>query len=212
MDNILRLEYACTPAEVKEAEELLVRNRIGGRSKWLTTCILLAALVLMLITFYRRFEPPHRSYMFVMVVIIAAIIMAIRHLREKRKKKASESADLVEITAQEVRIAGESGWATLPWGTFGKVIESKPFSYCPTGRVTLSSSFPSVFSRTKGGATGSAKSLMRRDPQRFHRGLVNGCRQLHPHQRTRKASRSNSACGAATTWIAHPPHGERAGR
>ena len=114
MDEMLRLEYACTPDEVKEAEELVVCSSVGGGSKWLTVCILLVVFGVTLLSFCRRVEPPHRPYMFAVVVIITVIIIAVQHSRERRRKMASESTGLVEITAREIRVAGESGWAISP--------------------------------------------------------------------------------------------------
>ena len=44
MSQTLRLEYACTPAELQPAQSLNLRMQIGGGSKWRTTLLLLLAL------------------------------------------------------------------------------------------------------------------------------------------------------------------------
>src|SRR5262249_20694214 len=99
MDEPLRLEYSCTPAETKEARNLQFRYRVGGGSKWRTHCILLAALALMLFALYQKVKE-QGPLVLAIVVITTAVIFAVQR---SRRKEASKSPTLVEITPHEIR-------------------------------------------------------------------------------------------------------------
>jgi hypothetical protein len=64
MDETLRLEYVCTSAEIEEAQNLVLRERIGGGSQWLTLCLLLVMLAAILFFLYERIPPLYRPYVF----------------------------------------------------------------------------------------------------------------------------------------------------
>jgi hypothetical protein len=69
MPKTLHLEYACTKAEMEQAQSLVLRKRLGGGSKWRTYLILFLMLAGALVGGYFRFREIPDVYR---VLILAA--------------------------------------------------------------------------------------------------------------------------------------------
>lgn len=124
--DVLRLEYALTPAERSEAQNLLLRRQVGGGSEWLTRIILLLALVGMLLGLWTmvtaEFQKAQRPYVIVAVVGLTAVVYVLR--RRARKKLDAAPPIVVELSADGIRFLSDQAKTVLPWQTISRRIES----------------------------------------------------------------------------------------
>jgi hypothetical protein len=120
VSQTLRLEYACTPTELKQAQSLNLRTQIGGGSKWRTTLLLLLALGGMLLSFYfrvvRDVAPAYRPAVFAAVFGISAVAFLV--LRKLRSQRAAPVVTKLEISGNDIVILGPDSNVTMPWTGF----------------------------------------------------------------------------------------------
>lgn len=124
MPQVLRLEYACTAAEKREAEELNIRHRIARGSKWKTNVILGAALVGALFLMYLRVAHDalvaRRPYVFGGLVLLILVVIVWR----QRPRRNPSGVTNLEISDTELRIHSSGGNVSMPWSCFSKCLES----------------------------------------------------------------------------------------
>src|SRR5262245_17112675 len=79
VSRVLHLEYACTPAEMEEAQNLNTQEQIGRGSKWRANLVLGSVIAMMLLSFYlrvrREFSPGSRLYAFAGFFVIVALVL-----------------------------------------------------------------------------------------------------------------------------------------
>jgi hypothetical protein len=123
-EGTLRLEYACTKAELDEAESLALRQQLGGGSTWLTLFVLLAALALVLLALWmfvvRQLPAKYRAA----AVAAFALIWIIIYLRQRGTVLADSPKAVVELSEDGVRVVGSAAGATMAWSHFANVYES----------------------------------------------------------------------------------------
>ncbi len=126
MPQILRLEYACTPAELRQAQSLNLRMQIGGGSKWRTTLLLLVVLGGMLLSFYfrmmREVAPAYRPAFFAAVVGISLVAFVV--LRKRNSRRAAPVTTRLELSGTDITILGPDSRVTMPWSAFPECQES----------------------------------------------------------------------------------------
>jgi hypothetical protein len=128
-NGVLRLEYACTPAERKEAESFVLAQTLGRGSKRRANARLLAILIaiiclfvfLMVMALPKQLSP----YMLAAWVGLTAVVIVLRR-RARRKLEASPPV-AVELSTQGVRIDDKSARSQLmmPWDSFRSRFESE---------------------------------------------------------------------------------------
>ncbi|MHC4401016.1 MAG: YcxB family protein [Planctomycetota bacterium] len=121
MDEPLRLEYACTPAELEEAQSIVMTQQVGGGSKWLTAVILLLTLAGVLFALYVQVAPEYRPYVFGFLLVACAI--AILGQRRNRRKRSAPMT--VELTDRDLRVTCRGNHATVRWSAFRELVESE---------------------------------------------------------------------------------------
>jgi hypothetical protein len=131
VDDILHLEFACTPAEIKEAQELIVRHRIAGGSRWLMYAIIAMALLTILFSFYQRINAFDRPWMFGLAAAIVIPAIAIALFVEKRKLSRSAKPIIVEIMRSGLRIGDSRTLSNISWTAFGRLVESESLFVLP---------------------------------------------------------------------------------
>lgn len=136
MDEPLRLEYVCTPEELKQAQELNFTAQVGRGSKWRALAVmvvLFGSMGILLFLKLRALPAAVQPYLLLPVVVIIGLLIVAQFFR--RKPSAKDGDDelkiLVEITSREVRLAGPTGWAIVPWNGFGKLTESETLFLLP---------------------------------------------------------------------------------
>jgi YcxB-like protein len=120
----LTLEYACTEAERREAEELNLHRQLGRGSKWRTFLILFVMLGGMLLALYfkiaRDVSPARRPYVFAALLVLCFVIVLWR-----RRARGDRPVPIrLEISENEVAIHSSESKVTVPWSAFGQVLES----------------------------------------------------------------------------------------
>ena len=101
MDEALRLEYACTAAEIEEAKSLVMVRQIGAGSKWRALAIQFLILLGILLAVYFRVESRYRPYMFAFIAI--ATVVAV--LWKQRSGRRPNPLVTVEVTVEEIRMS-----------------------------------------------------------------------------------------------------------
>jgi hypothetical protein len=121
----LHLEYACTEAERKQAQSLLLQRQVGGGSKVLTTIVLLLALVGMLLGFYFRVQrevgPAYRPYAYAGFFVLCSFIWLVR-----RKLRASASAPVtisLDVNDDGLAIRRPAALVHTPWSAYSRLLE-----------------------------------------------------------------------------------------
>lgn len=122
MDGQLRLEYACTPAETSEAQELSIAPQFAHKSKWLTKLFLFIVLVgLMLGAYFQALQiaPNHPVYCGLSLIIVFVIVHFLR------SRKQSPTSNIVIITPAELKFNTPTGQVCFDWTAFDKQWESE---------------------------------------------------------------------------------------
>src|SRR6516162_5570396 len=101
MAPTLRLEYACTSAEMNQAQTLALRKQLGGGSKWRTRVILWLMLVGMLLGGWIRFREIPEGYR---VLLLAGCVAfgVVFMLVQKKRRKTSPLTSQLEISEEQV--------------------------------------------------------------------------------------------------------------
>lgn len=124
MPDTLHLEYAATPAEMREAQELNTRQRVGGGSAWLTRTILSLVLLSMCVTFYFRVReevpPAYQAYAYAAIVVLVVAVYAwVRRVRH-----TAPGTCQLDVTGEGIAILGPASRVTMPWTAFCECLES----------------------------------------------------------------------------------------
>ena len=122
--EILRLEYACTPRELEEAQELNLQRQIGWGSRWRTHLILLSFLAVGFVGLYFEIvkEVPKAYRPYVVAALVVLILVVVLWLG--RSRRASLVTNQLEISDTHVTIRSPESTATMPWCQFGQCLES----------------------------------------------------------------------------------------
>jgi hypothetical protein len=124
MAQTLRLEYACTSEEMKQAQSLVLRKQVGGGSKWLTTLVLLAALTGMLFAGYfrirREVAPKYQP-----LVYAALFLFVVAFVLWRRKLRKTEPTSInVDVSENDLTISRPGSNVSMPWSAFSECVES----------------------------------------------------------------------------------------
>lgn len=119
-DTKFRLEYACTPKEMQDAEALALREQIGGGSAWLTLLILGSIFVVLLAGLYLKVEPEHRVW--VAVLFVAAWIFIF--IQGRRAKSKPRATTIIDVTAEGLHFISDTASSILAWSAFSRLFES----------------------------------------------------------------------------------------
>jgi hypothetical protein len=135
--DVLRLEYACTPAERKEAESFVLAQTLGGGSKRRANAKLLLILiaficlfVLFVVMVIPRVFAPYMIAGWVGLTVVGTVLS--RRARRKLHKKLETAPPItVELSAQGFRIddkAAESQ-VMMPWDSFRRLESESVFVF-----------------------------------------------------------------------------------
>jgi YcxB-like protein len=123
MSQILRLEYACTNAEMEQAQSLVLQKQLGGGSKWRARLVLLVLLVGTLLGFYFRFPEIPATYR--ALIIVAVLACSVLYVFYKRMFRKTDPAPIkVEISEMNFSILAPASKVTVPWSAFSQCLES----------------------------------------------------------------------------------------
>ena len=123
MPEILRLEYACTWAEIDQARSLQLRKQLGNGSKWRTNSVMVVALVGIVLGGWFRFrEVPEGKRALMLAAIVGGSVLFTAFRRKLRK--AGGDLTQVEISEAGVTILNGDSRVVMPWSTFGECLES----------------------------------------------------------------------------------------
>src|SRR6266478_3044054 len=124
MSQLLRLEYACTKAEMEQAQSLILRKQLGGGSKWRTWLVLLVLLGGVLLGFYFqvRHDVPRTCRPFIFPVMLGLIVVLA--LWKYKSRGGPPATTRVEVSATDFTILGPDSKVTMPWSAFGECLES----------------------------------------------------------------------------------------
>ncbi|MEN6498529.1 MAG: YcxB family protein [Thermoguttaceae bacterium] len=122
MDKPLRLEYACTPEEIKEAEGLLIRQNDGRGSQWLALILMLLFLAGVLLALYRAYLSIPTAYRGYALAGFLALFVIV-YLQDRRRRSRRPTIT-VELDAHGVRMISAGNMAILPWSGFSNFVES----------------------------------------------------------------------------------------
>lgn len=123
MSPTLRLEYACTPAEIEQAKSLGVRKQLAGGSKWLTTVVLVASFVGVLLGGWFRFrELPEERRAILLAAIVGGSVLFVFFMR--RLRKTLPITTRIEVSETELAILNGDTRLVTPWSAFGDCLES----------------------------------------------------------------------------------------
>jgi hypothetical protein len=121
VNESLRLEYICTPAEIEEAQTLGLQQKLGG-SKLLTMVVLLLMLTAVGPVMYLgvRQLPGGLGVSVVAVAILSAIVLLVI----QRCVKKPRAPTTVEIDSGGLCFAMASARSTMRWSEFSDLWES----------------------------------------------------------------------------------------
>ncbi len=123
MPQVLRLEYACTEAEKSQAQNLSVRQKLGGGSKLRTWLVLLLLLNGLLLNAWFRF--PNLAQAYRALLIVALFVGAYVFVVCKRIWRETASVPITqEISEAGVASFGAAATVRLPWSAFSQCLES----------------------------------------------------------------------------------------
>lgn len=148
MAEPLRLEYACTPEELQQAQELHSGRALRTNPKWvLPTALVMGGLLIiamLVIGPKGKIGLQYPLALFLLMVILTMLVWWERRRRDKEKKQAQDETitTLLEITPREVRLAGDTGWAIMSWSAFRKLLESETLFVLPTANGASLLVFP----------------------------------------------------------------------
>ncbi len=123
MAHTLRLEYTCTDADMEQARALVLRNRLGGGSKWRTYFVLLVVGVGMLLGAWFRFREIPETYRALLLAAVAAGSVLFVFLQQKFRKSTREPTTL-EISDADLTFHHADSKGVIPWASFGECLES----------------------------------------------------------------------------------------
>ena len=124
MESKLRVEYACTPAEISEAQNLALTSQIAKGPAWLSKLILGFILIGIILAAYfqaLQFSPQHPVYCGIGLALLFAIIFII----QSRSRNKTPPPDIVTFTPAEVTINSHTGQTVFPWSTFSHILETE---------------------------------------------------------------------------------------
>jgi hypothetical protein len=124
MSQILHLEYACTNAELEQAQSLALRKQIGGGSKWRTYLILYIMLAGALVGGYFRFREIPGTYRVLILAVALLIGVVVVLVQRKFRKNIDRAATKLEISETELAVLGPSSKVAMPWSAFSECLES----------------------------------------------------------------------------------------
>lgn len=120
--KILRLEYACTQAELREAQSLSLRKQLGGGSRWRTLFVLCLILVGVMaaayMEFWRTSSASERPY------YVALFVICFAFLFWKNRRSRRSLINVVEITENNLTVCAGESKVTMPWSAFSDHFES----------------------------------------------------------------------------------------
>jgi hypothetical protein len=120
----LALEYACTAAERREAEELNLHRQLGRGSKWRTYLILFLMLGGMLLGLYYKIahevSATWRPYVFAALLVLCFAFVFWR----RRPSGAPPATTKLEISEHELTILSPESKVKMPWSAFSQLLES----------------------------------------------------------------------------------------
>ncbi len=120
----LQLEYTCTEAELKEAQQLHLQQQVGGGSKLVTAVALAGVLVLSVGVLILRFKteiPAEDRYLFGWIFIVVFCLLIVF----QRKTKGSEaSAVRLEASPDGLTLSGDDWRNSMRWTSFSQLLES----------------------------------------------------------------------------------------
>jgi hypothetical protein len=123
MSQILRLEYACTNAEMEQAQSLALRKRLGGGSKWRTYLILFIMLAGALVGgyFHLRAIPGADR----VLILAAAVVISVVVVFVQRKFRNTERATTkLEISETDLAVVRPTSKVAMRWSAFCQLLES----------------------------------------------------------------------------------------
>jgi hypothetical protein len=123
MPPILRLEYACTNAEMQQAQSLNLRKQLGGGSKWRTRLVLMVLLVGMLLGGWFRFREIPEGYRALLLATVVGGSVLFVFCKRKFRKSVPRTTQL-EISEEHFTILGPDSKVTMPWSAFSACLES----------------------------------------------------------------------------------------
>jgi hypothetical protein len=123
MPQALRLEYACTEAEKTLAQNLSIRQQLGGGSKLRTWLILLLMVIGLILAAWFQFRDSPAAYR--ALGIIALFVGASVFVACKRIWRTTAPAPTtLEISEVGLTIVGADSSVKLPWSAFSQCLES----------------------------------------------------------------------------------------
>src|SRR5262245_51653472 len=120
MAPTLQLEYTCTAAELKEAQELNLHRHCKWRSRVINFGLIAFIAVALYFKFKTQIEPKDRIW-FVGIVIV--VFVALQILKRKVQRPANDRLRL-EVSEQELVFNSSTGRVVRPWPTFSQCLES----------------------------------------------------------------------------------------
>lgn len=128
MNEPLRLEYTCTPAEQDEAEHLVLADQLGVSKspKWITNIVMILFLLVLLVGLYFKIcqdWPNHPIECGVGEIVALAVAYAFV-IRKKHQSK-SVSSVVVELSMSALKIIEATGQVSVSWNAFDKRWESE---------------------------------------------------------------------------------------
>jgi len=145
MSAPLHLEYACTAAELEEAESLNLRRQLGGGSKWLTWLVLGLLLAGGLYVFNlqigRSLPATYRPLAWVGLLGLFAFFH-FRNRQAIKKRTTNPKLTQVELSETEITFVEGNAKSVKPWSAFSQCIESKNLFLLVDQNKTLLLIFP----------------------------------------------------------------------
>lgn len=128
MSTPLHLEYACTAAELEEAQSLNLRRQLGAGSKWLTRLVLglLLAGVLWVFNYQiaHSFSAAYRPLVWAGTVVLF-LLFYFNNRREARKRVKDSPLAQVDLSENEITFVTDGSKLVKPWSAFSECIESE---------------------------------------------------------------------------------------
>jgi len=120
----LELEYCCTEAEKKEAQEIQMRHALGRGSKWRTRLVLLFYLALAIAALcFKLKQIATLNDRLLLLGILPVVFVALWILNRTREKKAAGTIRL-ELSDREVVLHTKAGRTVMLWSAFSDCIAS----------------------------------------------------------------------------------------
>jgi hypothetical protein len=126
MSQLLRLEFACTNAEMDQAQSLVLRKQLGGGSTWRTWLVLLLLIVgVLLVGYFQLKELPVVYRVLILGTAVGGSVITVFYQRRLRKtRKTVPATAKLEISETELAIVGPTSRVAAPWSAFSQCLES----------------------------------------------------------------------------------------